>query len=61
VSKRVKGMGGKTGERLQAEGLTFGPGGAHVAAGGRRSQTGCRCGYCEQVARAGASLGAPVD
>ena len=34
LSKRVKGMGGKTVERLQAEGLTIGPGGA--ACGGRR-------------------------
>jgi competence protein ComEA len=32
LSKRVKGMGGKTVERLQAEGLTIGPGGAQVAA-----------------------------
>jgi len=35
LSKRVKGMGGKTVERLQAEGLTIGPGGAaSVAEGG---------------------------
>jgi len=32
LSKRVKGMGSKTVERLQAEGLTIGPGGAQVAA-----------------------------
>jgi competence protein ComEA len=31
VSKRVKGMGGKTVERLQAEGLTIGPAGAPAA------------------------------
>jgi len=35
LSKRVKGMGGKTVERLQAEGLTIGNGsGAAVAAAG---------------------------
>ncbi|SAL31956.1 DNA-binding protein [Caballeronia sordidicola] len=34
LSKRVKGMGGKTVERLQAEGLTIGSGGAAVAAAG---------------------------
>ena len=34
LSKRVKGMGGKTVERLQAEGLTIGPAGAPVAAAG---------------------------
>jgi competence protein ComEA len=31
LSKRVKGMGGKTVERLQAEGLTIGPAGAPLA------------------------------
>lgn len=34
LSKRVKGMGGKTVERLQAEGLTIGPAGAPLAAAG---------------------------
>ena len=41
LSKRVKGMGGKTVERLQAEGLTIGPAGAPVAvAGGLRLRAG---------------------
>ena len=34
LSKRVKGMGGKTVERLQAEGLTIGPGGKPAAVAG---------------------------
>jgi competence protein ComEA len=40
LSKRVKGMGGKTVERLQAEGLTIGPAGAPVAVAGAKPAAG---------------------
>jgi competence protein ComEA len=40
LSKRVKGMGGQTVERLQAEGLTIGPAGAPVAVAGAKPAAG---------------------
>jgi competence protein ComEA len=40
LSKRVKGMGGKTVDRLQAEGLTIGPGSPMVAVAGAAAKPG---------------------